>query len=181
MISLLKGWVLSWQFVQDYFNEIYGERIAVQINKERSHIMTAALKDVKATMVDDTEERSKELAAKMIDDLLVSCDLRYVVTFEITNPHTKAGIVKIGGTRVNEGQLANLKAEATALKSMAIWNLLIETPNNLAQNALFKDDGDNKVTHTKGRSMLYLLSTQKKIIETLSSYQSIESHQKPIV
>ncbi len=167
MLSWVKAFILELSFVQRAFRNTYKN----QIDKDRADIMRAALEDIKATMIDDVEERAEVLAAKMVDDLFTPCDLRQIVTFEVTNPHTKAGIVKIGGNRADESQLANLKAEATALKSMAIWQLLIETPNNLAQNALFKDDGDNKVTHTKGRSMLYLLSTQRKIIETLSSYQ----------
>ncbi len=167
MLKWLKEYILLFDFVQRAFQHTYRE----QINKDRADIMRAALEDVRATIVDDTEERATEIALQRINDLFSPCDLRQIVTFEVTNPNTKAGIVKIGGNRADESQLANLKAEANAIKHMVIWQLLIETPNNLAQNALFKDDGDNKVTHTKGRSMLYLLSTQKKIVETLSSYQ----------
>ncbi len=167
MLNYLKQFIIELSFVQRAFKATY----KAQIDQDRREIMTAALEDLKETMVDDVEERAEVLAAKMIDNLFTPCDLRQIVTFEVTNPNTKAGIVKIGGQRADEAQLANLRSEAIALKNMAIWQLLIETPNNLAQNALFKDDGDNKVTHTKGRSMLYLLSTQKKIVETLSSYQ----------
>lgn len=119
-----------------------------------------AQKDVLETMADDIEKRAEQLAKEKLNNLLSAVDLSSVVTL------SAQGIVFIGGVRVEENMLNNLKQEAEALLKMDIWNLLFETPKKLAEKAMFSDDGKLENQLLKGRAMLYLLDTQKTIIET---------------
>ncbi len=91
-------------------------------------------------------------------------DPRKIVT--IDKPR---GIVYIGGTRVDNARLSNLKAEAEFFLASDLWALIYETPKELAQRAMFIS-GESLVDMQKGKSMLYTLSTQKNILDTFKSY-----------
>jgi len=110
------------------------------------------------------EERIDELANEKLAELLSIVDLRKIVT--VDRPR---GIVYIGGSRVDAGRLANLKAEAEFFIASDLWNLLYETPKELAHKAMFVA-GESIDDMKKGRSMLYVLSSQKNIIDTFRSY-----------
>lgn len=125
-----------------------------------------AQKDVLETMRDDLDKKAEELAKEKLSNLLSPVDLNKIITLD-----KQKGIVFIGGQRVDEGRLANLKSEAEALEGFDLWQLLYETPKELAQRAMFID-GDNLDAMKKGRSILYTLSSQKTIIDVLKSYQS---------
>lgn len=125
-----------------------------------------ARQDVLDTFIGDVEARAGELAKDKLNALLSAIDERKVISF---NSREKS--VYIGGERVSDPKiLTNLKAEADALVNFDLWQVLSETPKKLAQKALFEDDGKSEILHAKGRSMLYLLDTQKNIIATLRSY-----------
>ncbi len=113
----------------------------------------------------DVEKRAKEIATERLEALLSVIDERKIITF-----NEKEKSVYIGGVRATAEQLANLKQEAEAITQFDLWNILNETPKKLAQNALFLDDGKSEIVHAKGRSMLYLLGTQNRILTTLRSY-----------
>lgn len=123
--------------------------------------------DILETFQGDVEKRAQEIAKERLASLLTVIDERKVISF---NAREKA--VYIGGSRITDAKiLSSLKAEAEALVNFDLWQVLYETPKRLAQKALFEDDGKSEILHAKGRSMLYLLDTQKNIIATLRSYK----------
>lgn len=128
--------------------------------------MPIAIRDVKELVTDDIEAKAEKLAKEKLVALLSPIDERMIISF---NEREKA--VYIGGQRITDpGMLSNLKHEAEAILQFDLWRILNETPKRLAQKALFEDDGKSEVLHVKGRSMLYLLDTQNKILSTLKSY-----------
>ncbi len=99
-----------------------------------------------------------------LNGLLSNCDLHKIVTFD---ERTKR--IYIGGEAADAGKLANLKAEADFLMQTDLWALLTETPRALAERAMFVQ-GETLDDLKKGRTILYTIATQKKIVETLASY-----------
>lgn len=100
-----------------------------------------------------------------LNDLLSNADLTKIVTF---NDQTKK--FYIGGKEVEHGRLQNLKQEAEAYEQFDLYQLLQETPKELAQRAMFIEGDAPKEQLAKGRTILYTLSTQKKIIEKFKNY-----------
>ncbi len=96
-------------------------------------------------------------------ELLSPIDPRKVITFD-----DKSKQIFIGGVAAEPAQLKNLKSEADALVEFGLFDLLYHTPKALAEKALFKE-GDSLTQLQKGRTMLYTLDTQKKIVDTLRS------------
>lgn len=155
---LFKIWVINWSFIQ---REIEAhEQMARE--EERPKVFQAAQKDILETMADDLEKRANEIADKKLEGILSVVDYSQIVG-------QRGKQIYVGGELVDDAQLANLKADAAFLAKSDIWKLLKETPKELAQRALFKDDGKSEVLHAKGRSMLYLLDTQQKIVDILNS------------
>lgn len=184
MIKGLKQWVLSWGFVRDarrsssdeaYRNahilfepkiEDNQKYLKFQLDKERANIMIAAQKDLRECMEDDTEKRAQEIADQKLAALLSPIDPTKILTLDKIR-----GSVYIGGEKATDGQLLNLKQEAEALEQFGIWAIMYESVKALAEKAMFVE-GDSPDFLKKGRSMLYTLSTQKRIIDTLKSYQT---------
>lgn len=123
-----------------------------------------AVEDLKETNVYETDKLATEIAEKKLNDLLSPVDLRKIVTLD-----KQRGIVFIGGEKAEDGRLSNLKSEAEFLLNSDIWALLSETPKELASRAMFVS-GETLADLQKGKSILYMLSTQKNIIETLKGY-----------
>lgn len=123
-----------------------------------------ALADLKETNLYDTEEKAKELTKKTLNNLLSPVDLTAIVTLD-----KNRGIVYIGGVKADDGRLNNLKAEAEFILQSDIWRLIYETPKELAQRTMFVS-GETLADMQKGKSILYTLSTQKNIVETLKGY-----------
>lgn len=122
-----------------------------------------AQKDILETMRDDLDKQADLLAEEKLAKLLSPVDPNKILTF---NDKTKQ--IYIGGVLSEDVQLKNLKSEADALASFALWDLLHNSIKSLAEKALFIE-GDNLDTMKKGRTMLFTLSTQKKILDTLRS------------
>lgn len=110
------------------------------------------------------EKKIEEAADKKLNDLLSVVDPRMVL--EVKNN----GTIFIGGTMATPSQLANLKSEAEFFAASDLWKLIVETQKELAQRAMFVS-GESLDDMKKGRSMLYLLANQKKVIDTFKSYQ----------
>lgn len=106
----------------------------------------------------------EQQAKRLLDTLLSNFDQRSIVSV-----NDKTGKIYIGGEMVDDARLANLKAEAEALTQFDLWKLLSETPKALAERAMFVN-GETLDDLRKGRSMLYMLSTQKKIVDTFLAY-----------
>ena len=103
-----------------------------------------------------------------LNEMLSVVDPKMVVTFD-----AKTKQVFIGNELASEGQLMNLKAEAEALSSFQLWGIICESIKALAERAMFID-GENIDTMRKGRSVLYTLSTQKRIVDTFKSVRPVD-------
>ena len=124
-----------------------------------------ASKDLEETNEYNTEERAKELMEQRLLALLSIVDMNSIVTVD-----NQKGFLFIGGDKVDEGRLANLKAEADFLMESDIWKLLQETPKQLAHKALFVTS-ESLDDLKKGKSMLYTLSSQQNIVDILRSFK----------
>ena len=119
-----------------------------------------ARKDILETMYDDVERRATELTNQKLVDMLSVVNENMIVS---TDSITKA--ILIGGKRLDESQIANLKADAEFIINSDLWQLLHETPKALAEKAMFTDDGKLETQLLKGRVILFTLATQKKIVD----------------
>lgn len=156
----MKKWILNLKFVKDAFNN--------SLEEQKKEWVIEAFKnardDVKEEMIDTTDKKAEEKALKIVNDMLSPTDLTRIVTLDKGH-----GIVYIGGERATEGQMQNLKSEAEFLKNSEIWQLLHETPKELAQRAMFIQS-ESLDDLKKGKSILYTLSTQKNIVDVFASY-----------
>lgn len=134
------------------------------MQRERVKIFAAAQKDMLETMNDDIEKKAEELSKVKLSQLLSVVDERLIVSFS-----KDARAIYIGGERVEDSRLANLRAEAEAITAMDIWKLIFETPKELAHRAMFMA-GESVDEMKKGRAVLYTLDTQKRILDTFKSY-----------
>jgi hypothetical protein len=105
-----------------------------------------------------------ELAKKKLNDLLSPVDLTKIVTLD-----KNKGILFIGGEKVDDIRLNNLKAEAEFFLQSDLWRLLYESPKELASRAMFVS-GETLADMQKGKSILYTLSVQDNIIRTFKGY-----------
>lgn len=121
-----------------------------------------AQKDILDTMPDDLEKRAEELAQEKLQKLLSPVDHKYVITI------TKTGVVFIGGEKADAIRLNNLKSEALFFEESDLWKILNGTVRELAQRAMFVS-GDKLEDLQKGRSVLYTLDSQNRVIDTLKS------------
>lgn len=122
-------------------------------------------KDILETMMDDLESRAEELSQIKLAELLSTFDPSQVLAID---PRTKTLI--LGGKQPNDVTLSNLRSEAEFLLESDLWNILYETPKALAEKAMFVDDGKLDTQLLKGRTILFTLATQKKIVDTIKSY-----------
>ncbi len=110
---------------------------------------------------------TEDQVEKRLVELLSPFDPRKVISLN------KVGKIYIGNEPADDAQLANLKSEAEVIKSLDIWQLLGASIRALAEKAMFVD-GENLDTMRKGRSMLFTLSSQQKIIDILSTYKGVD-------
>ncbi len=120
--------------------------------------------DIMLTMRDDLDKKAEELSKEKLAKLLSVVDPRQIVTF---SERMKA--VFIGGVQATPEELVSLKAEAEMVTQLRLWQLLYETPKELAMRSMFMA-GESLDDMKKGRAILYTLDTQKRIIDTLKSY-----------
>lgn len=124
-----------------------------------------AQKDILETMRDDLDKQAQGIAQKKLEQLLSVIDENQVVRLD-----ERRGIMSIGSERPTEGQLVGLKAEAEILIKSDIWKVLYNTPKAQAQKAMFID-GDNIDSMKKGRSILYMLDVQNRILNIFANYE----------
>lgn len=153
-METIKRWLLKTKWVQDY------------LEKDREEVYRKAFKDARAdlneTNVENIEEKAKEITEKRLNEMLSVVDTNQVIS-------QKSGFIYLGTNHASDIQLSNLKAEAEFLKNSSIWNIIQETPKELAQRAMFVA-GDSLDDMKKGRSILYTLDSQKKVIDMLLLY-----------
>ncbi len=123
-----------------------------------------ASKDIWSTLEDHVEKMVEERLKAKMAELLTIVDERHIITFS-----EKSRSVYLGGVKAEDGQLKNLKSEAEFLRTSALWHILNETPKELAQKAMFVA-GESLTDMQKGRTILYTLSTQNRILDMLSAY-----------
>lgn len=140
---LLKLWPLSWAYRQGGIDSF-----------------PLASKDIWETMKDEVEKRGKDHAKVLLNDLLSPINWDAVVTVD-----SKRGIILVGGEQLDDSKLNNLKSEAEFFMASDLWKILGETPKALAERSMFIE-GDSVDFLKKGRSMLYTLSSQQKVIDT---------------
>lgn len=160
-MNKVKQWILKMQFVKDSFESLFAER------KEEIYRQSFqdSLKDLEETNLYNTEERAKEMSEKSLNDLLSPVDLTKIVTLDKAR-----GIVYIGGVKADPGRLNNLKNEAEFLMKTDLWGILYENPKELASRSMFVS-GETLADMQKGKSILYMLSTQDNILQTFKGYQ----------
>lgn len=132
----------------------------VEKERERSEKKLSDYMDMNSTQVN-----TEDIVRQKMDAMLSPIDTNKIVAFD-----KRAGAIYIGGERAEEGRLVGLKSEAEAIEQFELWHLIKETPKELAQREMFVS-GDNMDAMKKGRSMLYTLDTQQRIIDTFKSYQ----------
>jgi hypothetical protein len=160
-MEYIKRWILRREFVIQYAARC----VSGFLEGERPKIFAAAQKDILETMRDDLDKQAEELAKKKLEALLSPIDETQIVKLD---PRT--GVVTIGDLRPEESQINNLRSEAEFFQESDLWKLLYESPKALAQKVMFVD-GENIETLRKGRSMLYTLETQKRIIDIFKSFK----------
>ncbi len=156
MMYRLQNWILKRKFIVTAF-EVAKEEIYRKAFKD-------ARADLDETNVYDIDKKAEELSNSKINSLLSVVDVNKIVTLDKTR-----GIVYIGGSKVDEGRLSNLKAEAEFFLESDLWHLIYETPKELAQRSMFVN-GETLADMAKGKSMLYTLSTQNNIVQTFKGY-----------
>jgi len=167
---MIKEKILNLGFVRRAINEarIEGTDFGVQQSQdsmERFRITVQKLHEqLKSKPVLDVGDVDK-LVNERISKLLGVVDENFVVTLD-----KKTGLVFMGGVRLEEQQILNLRSEANAITAMQIWPMLSETLKKQAQETIF-----NKSTEwadvVNGKVMLYCLSLQQKILDIFKSYK----------
>lgn len=164
MINKIKNWILNRQFVKDYYQAVGSKLFKDAEELIYRKAFTDARKDLEETNIYDVDTKADVLSNTKLNNLLSVVDVNKIVTLDKAR-----GIIFVGGVRLEEGRLANLKAEAEFFLESDLWHLIYETPKELAQRAMFVT-GETLVDMQKGKSMLYTLSTQKNIVETFKGY-----------
>lgn len=130
-----------------------------------SRAMAMAQRDMLETMEDDLDKRAQIIADKKVKDLYVPIKMEHVITM------TKNGVIYINGEQADDARLANLKNEAEALLQFDLFKVLHDTPRALAEKSMFLEDGEITTQLLKGRAVIYMLDSQKKILDLLKNVQ----------
>lgn len=125
-----------------------------------------ASKDLEETNVYNTKEKAHEMAQKMLLDMMSVVDYNNVVSVG-----KQRGILYAGKEEIDVARLANLKAEADFLMESELWKFIVETPKELAHQALFKNS-ESLDDLKKGKAMLYTLSAQQNIIDIIRTFEN---------
>lgn len=151
--NFFEKWVLTIRFVKAALNE-----------SERQGGIKAfpiAQKDILETMADDLDKKANELADKKLLDLLSPVDYKQVATIDKKN-----GILYIGNEKVTPEHAQNLKAEAEFFTNSDLWKIIYNSPKEIAERTMFVSS-ESLADLQKGKSMLYCLDSQKKIIDLM--------------
>jgi len=79
---------------------------------------------------------------------------------------TGAFIVKIGGQKMSETELANLQSEAKMIEGTRMWKLMVETLSAAAEDSMFKTSKNMEDLHY-GKTMLFNISVFKNIFNII--------------
>lgn len=155
-METIRKWYLNTKWVRNHVAE------------DREELYRKAFKDARSdldeTFVEDVEKRAGELMEKRLNEMLSVVDDKHVVTLDKAR-----GMVYIGGVKADELTLQNLKAEADFITESTIWKLIHNTPKELAMRSIFVSS-ESLDDLRKGKSMLYVLSSQENIVNTFKGY-----------
>ncbi len=98
-----------------------------------------------------------------LNKLLSVVDNKLVVSL------SRNGVIHIGGEPADQARLANLKAEAEFFEQSDLWKILTHHTRELAQRAMFLE-GDSLDHLKKGRSVLFTLDSQQKVLDILKAF-----------
>lgn len=154
----------------DRYTQGYSDGTIFGVQRERtSHERMKELyetpKDTVFTLIDHVK--------KALEDMLSPIDTNLIATFSEAQKR-----IYVGGKEVDPGRLQNLKSEAEFLLNTDLWHVIQETPKALAEKAMFVS-GDDIAFMQKGRSMLYTLSTQKRIVDLFASARTDPKPSQP--
>ena len=107
----------------------------------------------------DVEKKAKEYLEKMLSIV----DENNLVTIR------NNGIIEVAGQPLDPTRLGNLKSEAEFFMSSELWQIIHDKVAHEAQRIMFVS-GKNLEEMQTGRSMLYLLDMQKRLINVFRSY-----------
>lgn len=158
-MNTLKKWVFD-RFFKSESTSLY------EYAKRQGSIdaFAKAHADIRETMVEDIEKKASVLANKRLEEMFTLVDERLVATFD-----EKTGTAYIGGEKAHPQTLNNLRSEAEFILGSEVWKLMYETPKKLAHKEMFVA-GENIDAVKKGRSMIYTLESQKKLLETFKTF-----------
>jgi len=91
-------------------------------------------------------------------------DDKSIITFD-----EKTGVIFIGGERVVDDKLANLKSESEFMLKSELWKILNETIRHLAYETMFIKSTTYDDMRS-GKMLLYHLGMQQRIMTILSAY-----------
>jgi len=162
MINKLKNFIKA----QILNSSIAKEALKEAKEKAKSEAVVQAFRDAHKEILDTSEEYLEDRASKKAEDKLASLlaipSLAHLITID-------KGILNIGGEKIDKERALNLRAEANMVVKSDIWQILYNTPLELSHRTMFKEGTDVNGQLTKGRAMLFLLDTQKNILEILLS------------
>jgi hypothetical protein len=178
-MNRFRQWILNRQFVKYRMVESKMSGIALaqrqiatlekkhvsDIEEVRKTAFKYARADLEEMMEEKSEDKIEAEVMRRLDSLLSVVDSSKVVTVDKAKK-----VVYIGGELATAVKLSSLKAEADFMRQSELWQVLYETPKELAQRSMFVQ-GETLADMQKGKSMLYVLSNQKNIIDTFASYE----------
>lgn len=100
-----------------------------------------------------------------IAKLLGFADFKSIMTFDESK-----GVIYIGGERVDDSRLANLKSESEFVLNSELWKILMETIKHMAEQMMFVRSSKWEDLQS-GKMWLYHLDIQKKLMEIFKRYK----------
>lgn len=91
-------------------------------------------------------------------------DITKIISSE-TTPNGQF-IVRIGGEKMKEAEIQNLRSEAQMIQGTRLWKLMIETSSAAAEDSIFKSSKNIEDIHY-GKAVLFSISIFKNILSTI--------------
>lgn len=108
-----------------------------------------------------------ELAKQALQELLGNVNYKSIITYDKANRS-----IVVGGIKLEESQILNLKSEAEFFKASELYKILSETKRDLAYKTMFEKSLTFEDMR-QGKSMLYDIAMDRNIINILASYQPV--------
>lgn len=160
MIASIQRWIVN---TVPFIRKEIDRRFNDAVRRGSMDAFAKAHADIMETMADDLEVKAKALMVERLASLLSNVDESQVVAM------TKTGIIHIGGQPAEQARLLNLRSEAEMFGQSELWKILNNTVRELAQRSMFVA-GDSIEDMKKGRSILYMLDSQNRIIDTFRKF-----------